>query len=237
MPGSLGSDALTACDRFESEGLARFVAGEPLEPHFETCADCRAARASYEAVALALQQAREAYDPPGDWEAKVWARIQSERAPQRSRWAALLGAAATAAAVAVFFVSSMGGPDKLRLTDSFERGSSLVVRGGGSRGGDVRSAAPGDVWHLVVQVPRGKVGGLRVYRGTNELVFQCDKSSCSGSKDALEARVTLGRAGTYRAIIIAADKELPAASGTLDADYAAARRAGSAEQSLPIPVQ
>jgi hypothetical protein len=228
---------MTSCDRFESEGLARFVAGQLLEPHFETCADCRAARASYEAVALALQQAREAYEPPGDWEAKVWARIQSGRAPQRSRWAVLLGVAATAAALAVFFVSSVGGTDALTLSTNFERGSGLVVRGGASRGGDVQSAAPGDVLHLLVKVPRGKVGDLRVYRGTNELVFQCAKSpACIHSKDGLEARVTLDRAGTYRAVIVAADKELPAVSGSLDADYAAALRSGPAKESAPIEV-
>ncbi len=230
---------MTACDRFESEGLARFVAGQPLEPHFETCADCRAARASYQSVASALQQARDAYAPSGNWEAKVWARIQrGEGARQRPRWAALLGVAATVAALAVFFVSSVGGPDALVLsTNQVERGTGLMVRGGASRGGDVQSAAPGDVLHLVVKVPRGKLGELRVYRGTNELVFQCAKSSaCIRSKDGLEARVPMDRAGSYRTVIIAADKELPVASGNLDADYAAAMRSGTAKESAPIEV-
>jgi hypothetical protein len=230
---------MTACDRFESEGLARFVAGQPLDAHFESCADCRAARASYQAVALALEQAREAYVPPGDWEAKVWAKIQRrEGARQRPRWPALLGFGATAAAAAVFFVTSAGGPAALVLaTNQVERGSALVVRGGASSGGDVQSAAPGNVLHLVVKVPRGKVGDLRVYRGTNELVFQCATSpACIRSKDGLEARVRLDRAGTYRTIIIAADKELPAASGNLDGDNAAAMRSGTANESAPIEV-
>ncbi len=230
---------MTACDRFESEGLARFVAGQPLGPHFESCADCHAARASYQAVASALHEAREAYAPSGNWEAKVWARIQrGEGARHRPRWAALLGAAATVAAAGIFLLTSASGPQALAFsTNQVERGSSPVVRGGASGVGDVQSAAPGDVLHLVVRVPRGKLGDLRVYRGTDELVFQCARSpGCIRSRDGLEARVPLERAGTYRTIIIAADKELPAASGSLDADYAAAMRSGTAQESAPVEV-
>jgi hypothetical protein len=222
---------MTSCERFENEGLTRFVAGQPLDGHFETCPECRAARASYQAVASALEQAREAYNPPGDWEAKVWAKIQrGQGAPQRARWPALLGFGATLAALAVFFVTSLGGPDALALaTNQVERGSALVVRGA-SGGADVQAAAPGNIWHLAIKVPRGKLGDLRVYRGTNELVFQCSTSpDCIHSKDGLEARVKLDRVGTYRTIYIAADKELPSASGNLDADFAAAMRSGTAK--------
>ena len=99
------------------------------------------------------------------------------------------------------------------------------------------SAAPGDVLYLVAKVPRGKLGDLRVYRGTNELVFHCARSpACVRSKDGLEARVTLDRAGTYRTLLIAADGELPAPSGDLDADYAEAMRSGKATESLPVEV-
>jgi hypothetical protein len=229
---------MTACQRFEAEGLVRFVAGEPLDPHFDSCPDCRAARASYQAVALALEQARDAYTPPGDWEAKVWRKIQlGAVARRRPRWPALLGFGATVAAMAVFLVTSMGGPEMLALsTNEVERGSALLVRGA-TGGSNVRSAAPGNVWRLAIKVPRGKLGDLRVYRGANELVFQCATSpACIRSKDGMEARVTLEKPGTYRALYMAADKQVPA-SGNLDADYAAAMRAGgAASESLPIEV-
>jgi len=227
---------VTACDRFESEGLARFVAGQTLDAHFENCPDCRAARASYQAVALALQQAREAYAPAGNWEAKVWARIQRR---QRARPWPFFGFAATIAALALFFVSSMAGPDALSLSTTLvERGSSApVVRGGASRGGDVRSGVPGAVLFMGVKVPRGKQGEIRVYRGPNELVFQCAKSpACIRVKDGLEAHVTLDRPGIYRAVGIAADTQLPATTGSLDADYAAARRSGTATESAPFEI-
>lgn len=211
------------CARFETEGLARFVAGEPLEAHFEECADCRATRASYQAVASALQQARGAYSPPGDWEAKVWARVQRNRSTRR--WPAVLGFAATAAALAVFVLSSLGGPEALLLTADAERGPGPVVRGGAAGRSEVRSMAPGEVLVLRAKVPRGKQGDVRVYRGANELVFQCaNTKACVAGKDGLEARVTLDRAGIYRAIGIASDGPPPAATGNLDADYAQAMR-------------
>jgi len=222
---------MTGCQRFESEGLARFVAGQPLEPHFDSCADCRVARASYEAVAEALKQAREAYAPAGDWEAKVWARIQrGESARRRFLWPAFLGVAATFTAIALILVGPTGGPSALMLSYNVKRGSQPMVRGD--------TAAPGDIVHLVALVPRGKKGDIRVYRGTNELVFQCATSpSCIRSKDSLAANVSLDRAGTYRIITVAADTELPAASGSLDADYAAAMRSGTARESPPVEVR
>jgi hypothetical protein len=228
---------MTSCHRFESEGLPRFVAGEPLDAHAEGCPDCQAALASYRKVAAALRGAKDAYVPPGDWEAKVWSRIASAQAPRSSaRWVAFLGLGTALATLAVFFVTSVGGPDALGLTLQVERGTGPRVRGRAGRPGEV-SAAPGDVLYLVAKVPRGKLGELRVYRGTNELVFQCTKSpACVRTKDGLEARVTLKQVGSYRTLLIAADKELPAASGDLDADYAAAMRSGKATESPPVDV-
>jgi hypothetical protein len=228
---------MTSCHRFESEGLSRFVAGEPLDTHAQSCPDCQAALTSYQKVAEALRQAKDAYAPSGDWEAKVWARIANQRAARpRARWA-LLGLGAAFAALTLFFVSSVGGPDALALTSQVERNAGPRVRGEAGRPEAVVSAAPGDVLHLVAKVPRGKLGDLRVYRGTSELVFQCAKSpACVHSRDGLEARVTLERAGTYRMLLMAADKELPAATSDLDTDYAAALRSGTAKESAPIEV-
>ncbi len=229
---------MTACDRFETEGLARFVAGEPPDSHLEGCPDCQAGLARYQKVAEALREVKDVYDPPGDWEAKVWARLANEKpAPARARWPALFGLGAAFAALAAFFLISTGGPDSLGLTSALERGGGPVVRGGPARQEEVQSAAPGDVLHLVAKVPRGKLGDLRVYRGANELVFDCATSpACLRSKDGLEARVTLERAGTYRTLLLAADSQLPAATSDLDADYAAALRAGTAKESAPIEV-
>lgn len=221
---------MTTCDRFEFEGLVRFVAGEPLDAHLQSCADCQAALTSYKKVTAALRQAEDAHSPPGDWEAKVWSKISSAQAARpRTPWAVVLGLGTTLAALGVLFLNFAGGPDSLALTtQTLERGPGAVVRG---------IAAPGDVLHLVAQVPRGKLGDLRVYRGPGELVFQCTTSPvCIRSRDHLEAKVALNRAGTYRVLLVGADKVLPAATGSVDADYAAAIRSGEAQESAPIEV-
>jgi hypothetical protein len=228
---------MTDCQRFESEALSRFVADEPLDAHFDTCPDCRAARSAYEAMAAALKQARDEYSPPGDWEAKVWARIRrAEDGRTRLRWPAFLGAGAVAAVLAVLVANPLGGPDSLALvTNQLEHGTGAAVRA--SAQGDVPSGAPGAVLHLVVDVPRGKVGDVRVYRGANELVFQCaTQPGCTHTRRGLEAHVRLDKTGTYRTLAIAADKELPAATGNLDTDYAAAMHTGAAKESAPLEV-
>jgi hypothetical protein len=232
--GSLWSNAVSPCDRFEGEGLARFVAGEPPDPHLDSCPDCQAALASYKRVAAALAQALEA--PPRGWEAKVWAKLPEASVRPRVPWPIVLGLGATLAALAVVFVRT-GGPETLALTAQLERGQRPLVRGSAPKAGEVQSAAPGDVLHLVAKVPRRKLGDLRVYRGTEELVFQCATSAaCTHFQDGLEARVPLLRLGSYRVLLIAADSALPAASGNLDADYAAALRAGTATESSSIEV-
>ncbi len=229
---------MSACDRFENEGLVRFVAGEPLDAHVESCPDCRLALADYQALASALAKAGEAFAPPGDWEAKVWARIQRQQDVRRRPWGIFLGVGAATAALAVFLANSMGGPEVLSFsTVQVERGPGAPLRGGPSRPGEVQSAAPGDVLHLVAKVPRGKVADLRVYRGADQLVFQCaTATACIRTRDTLEARVKLDRAGTYRSVALAADGKLPEATGNLDADTAAGMRAGSASESPPIEV-
>jgi hypothetical protein len=228
---------MNVCDRFENEGLEHFVAGEPPDAHLESCPDCRTARASYQALASALAKAGEAEVPDGAWEAKVWARIQ-QQGVRRRPWAILIGLGAAAAALALFFVNSAGGPEVLAFaTVQVERGPGAPVRGGTARPGEAQSAAPGDMLHLVAKVPRGKVADLRVYRGADELVFQCaTTTACIRTRDTLEARVKLDRAGTYRSVALAADKQLPEATGNLDADTAAGMRAGSASESPPVEV-
>ncbi len=138
---------MTHCQRFEQEGLVRFVAGEPLDAHFDSCPDCQSARASYAALASALKDARDSYSPAGNWEAKVWARIQRGQDARRPRpWAAFAAFGASAAALAVFFLtSSFGGPETLELaTVQVERGSGVAVRA--SRGGSPRRPATSCTW-------------------------------------------------------------------------------------------
>lgn len=234
MLGSLWGDAVSRCDRFEVEGLARFAAGEPPDAHLETCQDCQAALASYKRLASAL--ALDAAAPPKGWEANVWAKLPAASPRQRVPWPILLGLGASLAALAVFFFRT-GGPETLGLTTQVERAQRVAVRASAPKAGEVQSAAPGDVLHLVAKVPRRKHSDLRVYRGAEELVFQCaTNTACIHSADGLEARVPLERLGSYRVLLLAADGALPAASGNLDADYAAGLHAGTATESSPIEV-
>src|SRR5262245_39201357 len=46
--GERGPAPVSACRRFETEGLLRLESGETLDEHFERCPDCLAARTAYE---------------------------------------------------------------------------------------------------------------------------------------------------------------------------------------------
>ena len=93
---------MSRCDRFEREALLRLEQGLPLDPHFDTCPDCRDARATYELLENAIVQAGSDLGPRLGWEDRVWREVQRRQRPSMAppaRYLAWAAAAALAAAV------------------------------------------------------------------------------------------------------------------------------------------
>jgi anti-sigma factor RsiW len=102
------------CKR-DREEIGAYVDGEltgeartELESHLGTCAACRAEVAAQDRLADAFAALPEV-TPPGDFEARFWARVARERAAAESSWASwftwrrILGVAvATAVALLLF---------------------------------------------------------------------------------------------------------------------------------------
>jgi hypothetical protein len=129
----------------------------------------------------------------------------------------------TLAAAAVFLVWFLVGPPpapgRLALDLRFDR--SKLVRGTQS---DERSA--GDVVHIRVSGGnRHRV--IRMYREEVHLVIGCpDDRACRVSSDATTVDVQLTQVGAYVIVALTTASPLPALPGNLDADVAAATRAG-----------
>src|SRR5262249_31966497 len=138
LPRTPGAATMTECHRFEEEGLAQLERGMPVEEHFTTCADCRAARATYERLGRALRSVGADVGPPAGWQERVGAAAAADdrsRSGGRRLWWVPVGMAAAAAAVAVALWSPprVSAPPGLQVT---------VGSGGISRRG--LDAQPGD---------------------------------------------------------------------------------------------
>ncbi len=145
---------MSACERFEREGLAALDAGEALDPHFDDCAECRAARAAHARLAAALPRVGARYTPRGDWEARVLAAVARER-PSRGRLVAWLAAALVAVAAAVLLFPR-GAAELPVYGLSVSAGESPVRSGDTVQ--DAPVLGPGSALTVVLQ-PEGAVTG------------------------------------------------------------------------------
>lgn len=210
------------CDRWEREGLLAAERGELLDAHFETCPDCLAARTAHEAVIARLVQTGQGWQPPGDWEARVMARIAREQPARKFGWWYVLFPALVAAglAFALFRPVSPVGPadDTLALTLGVVD-AQQVVRG--------ENPKPGDA--LSLQVTAGHVThiALRVYRDDRTLIYACGEGrDCPRTGPNVAANVVMDAPGEYRTLVLGGPNPVPAPAGSLDADVARAREAG-----------
>jgi hypothetical protein len=233
-----GATGATLCDRFEREGLLRMEQGLPLDPHFDTCERCLAARAEYDWLHAGIRdldsaQTGRANTGRTDWQARVWAgvaRANERRAPWR-RWRSWLLAAPLAAAAAALLVLLFSGPGSGPAGPALAYAVRAPAQGAEPmRGGHAR---PGDVLDLQARTGGAAHAELRVYgdRGGDDLVLilRCtDQPPCTRRGDDIEASVRLEQRGPYRIVFLHGPQPLPEPGAGLDDDLPRARAAGAA---------
>lgn len=211
---------MSRCDRFESEAVLLLEQGLPLDEHFSTCPDCLAARAFYDRLYQGLAAVGEGDQPPVNWQAGVWERIEQRRG--RRRWWAWWGLvpAALAASLAAFLLVRTPEPAPVFLKAEVEAGSS-VLRG--------EEAKPGDLLRLTASTGGARHFELRVYRNDAELILHCStEPPCTHQKGELRATVVLDGIGRYQPLLLFSKNPLPGVSaGGLDADTDAVLAAGA----------
>lgn len=213
---------MTRCDRFEGEGIARLEQGLPLDDHFADCPDCRAARAAYDSLQRRLAEVGHDLEPPAGWRREIWAEIERRRSTRGRRWLWTLAPAAAAAVLVALVLLRPLPPDAsaaaLQVT---------VVPGAGSahRGTDAR---PGDRLDLAATTAGSEFAELRVYFNDTELALSCSSEPpCRRDNGRLRATLELQRRGTYQGMLLASERQIPAALPDLDADSGAAVDAGA----------
>ncbi|MBX5482942.1 MAG: hypothetical protein IRZ16_14045 [Myxococcaceae bacterium] len=187
------------CQRFEAEGLERLVRGEALGDHFVQCADCAVATAEYERLTTALRQMPR-YQPPANFEAKVWAQIARKERRRRALFAFPAVAVAAAAAITVMVWPRTTATPTLSL--QVQDVQTEAVRGTGM-------PKPGDVLIVRAGMPKAIYAELRVYRD-GALVMRCSGGpTCTRTGDVVEAKVPLEAIGHYEAVLFYGKDPLP----------------------------
>jgi hypothetical protein len=213
---------MSACRRFEDEGLMRLEQGLPLDDHFATCPDCLAARAAYERLRGEIASAGDGIEPPPGWQAGVWAAIEERRSARRRLrgWWLLLPAAAAVLVAVLLLRPSEPPPARLALAVEVETGTDTVRRGA--------EAHPGDRLHLRASTGGAGYAELRVYRNDRALVLRCStEPPCRRRQGTLEAAFLLPSTGSYQSLLVTSGRPLPEAGAGLDADVATALGAGA----------
>jgi hypothetical protein len=215
---------VSRCDRFETEGLLRLEQGLPLDEHFATCPDCRAARALHEGLAAEIAALGAGDEPPLGWQARVWHRLDQRRERRRLRWTGWRGwivpiGVGVAASLAGFFLIRPPGPQPASLRAEVQAGTTV------RRGGE---AQPGDLLRLTAATGGSRHAELRVYRNDTELVLRCSTDRpCSRHGDEVRAAVLLDAVGRYQPLLMRAEKPLPPPVSDLEKDTSAALAAGA----------
>jgi hypothetical protein len=167
------------------------------------------------------------------WQDQVLARIDAQavaapvplRPRRAARWVALAAPALAAAAAVVLWL----GRDRAAPADAEPAALSVVVTpGAAARRGD----APATVGDVLAAVARPGAE-LRIYRGDHVLLVRCPgQAACRVAADGAPAvDWPLAAPGRYRAFAVAGTA--PAPTGDLDADLAAAARAGAQVTAAP----
>jgi hypothetical protein len=212
------------CDRFEREGLLRLEQGLPLDPHFDTCADCRAARAEYERLHAGIHDLGRAHTGRADWQARVWAGVAGageRRARRRRRWLWIMAPLAAAALLALLLRGRGPGPAEPALAYALRRpGQSGAMRG--------EHARPGDVVDVNIRTTGAAHAELRIYRDDQALIVRCtDQPPCVRRGAGITATIRLDERGRYQIVLLYGKQPLAAPGAHLDDDLARARAAGA----------
>jgi hypothetical protein len=211
---------MSHCDRFEAEAVLLMEQGLPLDDHFSVCPDCLAARDFYDRLRQRLAAVGAEDQPPVNWQAGVWEKIEQRRG--RRRWWAWWGLvpAALAASLAAVLLVRTPEPKPVFLKAEIEAGPS-VQRG--------EEAKPGDSLRLTASTGGASHAELRVYRNDADLVLSCStESPCSRKDENLQATLVFDGIGRYQPLLLFSKNPLPKASTQgLDADTEAALAAGA----------
>jgi hypothetical protein len=210
---------MTACDRFEEEGLLRLEQGLDLDAHFAGCPDCLAARQAYERLQAEVRLLDGDEAPAEGWEGGVWRRIHNQPAarPPLPRWWLALPAAACLA-LAVFLLRPPPAGRGLELAVHTEHAT-----GEARRGGDPR---PGDSISIQATLPPARHAEVRVYRNESQAVCEAQARHDSPRPVVLQLTCRLEAAGSYQVLALEADQPLPATVGSPDRDAGAALAMG-----------
>jgi hypothetical protein len=220
------------CARFHREYFALVESEAPPPEHVAGCARCRSEWDTYRRLLGQLRTTAPDVEPATGWELGVRRAVRVRQAQRQQRrrwwWLATVPALATAAALLLFLRS--GEVEPAILARRVVPGPTML------RG---TAAHLDDTLRLSIALPLRGESELRVYRdgaGASQLELRCWRDRrCAGASAVrrprfwqreLQVELRLLRRGTYRPVLLWAERTLPEPRDSPEADIAAVLDAG-----------
>jgi hypothetical protein len=226
------------CERFEREGLTDGAAGVDgadgadgaFVEHLAGCAGCQEHQAKYRRLTEAIKEVSAAAKRRPDHVARVLAGVADEVSPvtplRRQRWRRMVIAAPIAAMAAGLALVWWLRRDPVERAPRFAM--EVIEKGGTAMRG---AAQLGDLLRV-----RARPGAaIWIYRNDRELLLVCPRD-CRRDGDGVVGEVELDAIGLYQVVWLSTDR-VPAPSGELERDLAAATEAGASREMRDLEVQ
>lgn len=226
---------MTRCERFDREGLLRLEQGLPLDPHFDSCADCLEARRAYTHLTHEIAELDVTVEPLTGWQERVWTRVRRDREESASesrgiwqwaRWLIPVGAVAAVAVFTLWWPARLPAPAEPSIQAEILSGQA-TVRG--------LEAHPGDQLRIRATISGQERAELRIYFNSFDVVATCAAIAstrtvtgpCRLDGDTLVMTAALNSLGTYQPVLIASAQAIPSSAGNMNQDIGAAIQAGA----------
>lgn len=212
------------CQRFERELLEELSAKGELSgqaaQHLATCPQCQELHRRYQRVLSALRAQGSGAARRSDHVARV---LAAARPSPARRWAVAGAALALAAALALWWRLRPSGEPVAP-----EFAVEVIAQAGPTLRGE---AQLGD--RLRVRIRAG--AAVWIYRNDHELLLVCPRD-CQRRGDEVQGELPIDQVGRYQVVWLSPAPALEA-SGSLEQDVAAARRAGARHELRELEVQ
>ncbi len=190
------------CNRFEKEAINLIENGQPLDSHFEDCADCVSAKQKYLRL-ISLIQEQSQLNPSEHWQDSVLQNIAKSKSKKLFRRVSEKMAIAASVLVAGIITFNLYSPalQHQSSNNTSVLSVSIIPSDQQYRGDFVK---PGDVLSVSAIIDPKTESELRIYRN-GKLVYSCDSSrqkKCAFGRNKVETSYPMNAVGEYQVMIV-----------------------------------
>lgn len=208
---------MTTCNRYEDEEIYSLDDTIKRDKHFDECEDCLSSQKKYDSLKQLMGNISVSDQPSSNWKETVLNEIDQGKRKGLSfkNHFAVAASLLFACTILIFNYSTTTSP--LSLDISLKEANSLLRGETITLGSTLEISANTDRSEKFIE--------LRLYRTDGKLIFSCsDAIPCQRQEKSIFAQTEMTELGTYRALVLRSDSQIPTATDSFDSDVIEARK-------------